>query len=279
MAVDAGNGDAGVVGVQGCKGLGIGGLVAVVHLLEHPLAQLIDQGHEVGADQPHVLVEPGGDVAHDVEIERDLLPQAGALHLHRHLVAVEQHTPVHLAEGGGGDGLPFQLRINGVDRGAEVFLDAGHGQGGIEAGQLVLQARQFIQQKWRHDVRPSREGLAGLDEGGAQGGHQIRGFLGTGLGVVAVLEFAGEPVESHPQQIEADGHQGLPEAPDQPLGMARVDAGDGGRVVAEQAGGLDEVAQVGAGRGGSSGCLASVREICTACTDLCRALQLGHHGC
>ena len=56
------------------KALGVGGFVEIVHLLEHPLAEFIDQGHQVTADQAHIGVHPGGDVAHDVKIERDLLP-------------------------------------------------------------------------------------------------------------------------------------------------------------------------------------------------------------
>ena len=98
LPVDAGHSNARVVGVQLGEGLSVAGLVAVVHLLKHPLAQLVDQGHQIGADQAHVAVEPGGDVAHDVEIERDLLAQAWALHLHRHLLAAVEYTLVHLAQ-------------------------------------------------------------------------------------------------------------------------------------------------------------------------------------
>ena len=52
----------------------IAGLIEVVHLLENPSSQLIDQGDQIAADQADVAIEPGGDVAHDVEIERDLFP-------------------------------------------------------------------------------------------------------------------------------------------------------------------------------------------------------------
>ena len=67
--------------------LGVGGLVEVIHLLEHPGTQFVDQGHQVAADDPHAAIQPGGDVAHDVEIEGDLLPQPRPLHLHRHPLA------------------------------------------------------------------------------------------------------------------------------------------------------------------------------------------------
>ena len=52
-------------------------------------------------------------------------------------------------------------------------------------------------------------------------------------------------IEADGQKIETDRHQGLPQPPDQPLRVAGVDAGDGRRVVLQQAGGLDEVAQIG----------------------------------
>ena len=67
----------------------------------------------------------------------------------------------------------------------------------------------------------------------------------AGPGPIGALQQAGDPVKPHPQQIQTDRHQGLPEAPDQPLGVAGVDPGDGGRVVAEQASRFDEVAQLG----------------------------------
>ena len=124
----------------------------------------------------------------------------------------------------------------------QVVLDAGHRQGRIEAGQLVLQLGQLLQQQGRHDVRPGGEGLAGLDERRAEGGHQVGRFSGAGAGVVRILQALAEPVKTHAQQVEADRHQGLPQAPQQPLGVAGVDAGDGGRVVLQQPGSFKEVA-------------------------------------
>ena len=241
LVVDAGYGDAGITGVQLGEGFGVAGLIEVIHLLEHPLAQLIDQGHQVGADQTHVAVEPGGDIAHDVEIERDLLAQTGPLHLHGHGLPPLEHPFMHLAEGGGGDGLPVQLLVDGRDRRAQILLNAGHRQGRIKARQLILQLGQLLQQHRRHDVGPGGEGLASLDEGRAEGGDQIGGFPGPDPGVLGILEALGEPVDAHPQQKEADWDQGLPQAPQQPLGVAGVDPGDGGRVVLQQAGSLDEI--------------------------------------
>ena len=153
---------------------------------------------------------------------------------------------MHLAQGGRGDRFPIELGVDRFHRQAQVVLDAGHRQGRIEAGQLVLQLGQLLQQQGRHDVGPSGEGLAGLDEGGPQGGHQVGRFSGPGAGVVRILQAPGQPVEPHPQEIETHRHQGLPQAPQQPLGVAGVDAGDGGRVVLQQPGSFQEVA--GAGR-------------------------------
>ena len=98
---DARYGDAGIVAVQFGEFFRVGRFIEVVHLLEHPLTEFIDQRHQITADQTHVAVEPGGDIAHDVEIERDLLAQTRSLHLHRHLLTALQHAAVHLAQGGG----------------------------------------------------------------------------------------------------------------------------------------------------------------------------------
>ena len=97
---DPGHSDAGVVGVELCERFGVGRLVAVVHFLEHPLTQLVDQGHEVRADQADVGVQPGRDVPDDVEVQGDLFPQSWALNLDGNLLAAEQNTSVDLAEGG-----------------------------------------------------------------------------------------------------------------------------------------------------------------------------------
>ena len=235
LAMDGGNGDARVVAVQPGEGFGVAGLVDVIHLLEHPLAELIDEPHQIALDHAHVAVEPAGDVADDVEIQGDLLPQAGPLHLHRHPLPRLENAAVHLAEGGGGDGVLLQRSEDFVHRGSQILLDAGHRQGAVEARQLVLQLGQFLQQQGRDDVGPGGEGLARLDEGGTQGHEQFgalpRPFSGPGRGG----QLAGEPVEADAQQIQADRHQGLPHPPGQARGMAGVDAGDGGRVVAEQA--------------------------------------------
>ena len=101
FAMDFRNGDARVVGVQLSEALGIGGFVEVVHFLKYPPAQLIDEGHQVAADQADVGFQPRRDIPHDVEVQRDLLPQTGPLHFHGHGAAIFQGAPIHLAQGGG----------------------------------------------------------------------------------------------------------------------------------------------------------------------------------
>ena len=117
------------------------------------------------------MVKPGSDVAHDVEVERDLLPQARALHLYGHRLTPLEHALVHLAQRSGRDRLGVELLVDIEYCSAQVLFDAGHRQGGVEARQLVLQLGKFLQQQRRHDVGPGGEGLAGLDESGAERSH------------------------------------------------------------------------------------------------------------
>ena len=112
VAEDSGDRNAGVVGVERCERLGVGCLVAVVHLLKDPLAQLIDQGNKVRADQADVGVQPGRDVADDVEVEGDLFPQSWPLDFDGDLFAAQQHTAVDLAEGRGGDRFALEFGVN-----------------------------------------------------------------------------------------------------------------------------------------------------------------------
>ena len=122
----------------------IGCFVEIIHFFKHSCAKFIDQPHEIAADQPHIPVQPGGDVANDVEIKSDLLPEARPLHFHGHFLPPLQHTTVHLAQGGCGNGLPFQGGVDLIDRCSQVLLNARHGQGGIKPRQLVLQLGQFL---------------------------------------------------------------------------------------------------------------------------------------
>ena len=151
---DARYSDARIVDVKLSEFFRICCLIEIVHFLEHPLTQFIDQRHQITADQTHVAIKPSGDVAHDVKIERDLLAQARPLHLHGHLLATLQHAPVHLAQGGRRDRFALQVFVDRVHRRPEVLLDAGHRQAGIEARQLVLELGQLLEQHRRNDVGP-----------------------------------------------------------------------------------------------------------------------------
>ena len=101
VAIDRRNSNSRVVLMQLSESLSVSGLVDVVHLFEHPSPQLVDQGNEVASDQSDVAVQPGGDVAHDVQIQGDLFAQPRALHLHRHPGAAFEGSLVHLTQRGG----------------------------------------------------------------------------------------------------------------------------------------------------------------------------------
>ena len=90
--------DAVVMAMQFREALGIRGFIEVIHLLKHPAPELIDQRHQIAADQADVGFEPGGDVSDDVEVERDLLSQSRALHLHRHSATIFECAAVHLTQ-------------------------------------------------------------------------------------------------------------------------------------------------------------------------------------
>ena len=97
------------------------GFAAVVELLQHPLAQL---GHE----PVHVLVRRG-DLEHPaqqgyvVQVGGHGLGDAGVLDLHRHGPAVVGDRAVHLADGGGGDGLGIPLREHLLRRPSKLFTN------------------------------------------------------------------------------------------------------------------------------------------------------------
>ena len=131
--------------------------------------------------------------------------------------------------------------IDFIHRCTEVFLDAGHGQLAVKTGQLVLELRQFLQQKGWNDVRPGGEGLSRFDEGGAEVYQQFGTLPGSSPGPGFILQLLEDPVEGHPQQQQADGHQGLPEPANQPLRVPCVNPRDGGRVVLEQTSCFDEI--------------------------------------
>ena len=136
--MDDRNSDAGIVAVKLAEFFGVLSFIQVIHLLENPMTEFIDQRDEITADQTDIAVQPSRDVAHDVEIKRDLLTKTRTLHLDGHALTVVEHTAVHLAEGGGGDRIAFEFGVDAVHRSTEILFNAGHGQIAVEARQLVL---------------------------------------------------------------------------------------------------------------------------------------------
>ena len=231
--VDVRNGDAGVLLMELAEFLGIRGFIQVVHFLKHPTAQFINQGDEIAANQTDVAVEPGGDVAHDVEIKGDLFAQTRPLNFHGNALTIVQCSSMHLAEGGSGDRFAFQFRIDAADRSAEVLFDAGHGQIAVESRKLVLQLSQFLQQNRRHDVRSRGQSLSGLDEGWSQFHEQFRTFPCSASSPLRIFEQLEDPIKSDPDQQHSDRHQCLPQTTQQSLGMTRINTGDGCRVIGQ----------------------------------------------
>ena len=200
LAVDAGNGNAWVMAVQVPELFGVSGLVEVIHLLEDPPPEFVDQGDQIAADQPDVAVQPGRDVADDVEVKGDLFAKPWALNFDGHLLAVVQNSPMNLTQGCGGDGIPLQFRVKLSDWSPEVLLDACHGQIAVKARQLILKLGELLQQQRRNDVRARGQGLTGLDECRTEVHQQLGTFPCSCAGTIFVLQQLKEPVEADSQK-------------------------------------------------------------------------------
>ena len=96
--MDPGNGDTRVVTVKFSELFSICCFVQIIHLLEHSLAEFIDQGDKITPDQPDIAVQPGCDVSDDIKVEGDLFTQPWALNFHGDPFTVVQNTFVNLSE-------------------------------------------------------------------------------------------------------------------------------------------------------------------------------------
>ena len=94
----------------------------------------------------------------------DLRLDARALHLHRHLAAIEQPCPVHLRQRRRGEWLSVKLGVERAERRAELGLDDGHRLRARERRGLAVQAAQRLGIFQRDIVRAQREHLARFDE-------------------------------------------------------------------------------------------------------------------
>jgi len=107
---------------------------------------------------------PVHDLRERLQIFEDLLPDAGALDLHRHEPAVAQGGAVHLAQRGRGHGHVFEFRESLGDPDAQLgrddLLDLLEGEG-LDG---VLKPRERLQVGRRQEVGARREKLSDLDQ-------------------------------------------------------------------------------------------------------------------
>ena len=138
--------------------------MAVVELVGHPRAQLVDDALDV-----HALEGERGEKAVEllgvVEVALDGLVDARVLDLDRHDPTVVQHRAVHLPDRGGGDGHRLPVEEQRLDVGAQLVANDLLGQArrhrfdvGLEGGERGLGLR-------RQALGDEAEHLARLHDG------------------------------------------------------------------------------------------------------------------
>mmetsp|Transcript_28522 Transcript_28522/g.80466 ORF Transcript_28522/g.80466 Transcript_28522/m.80466 type:complete len:239 (+) Transcript_28522:979-1695(+) len=152
------------------EAVGVGALLGVVDLLEENTLALVVDGHPVSSGTVGFgvnLLQPLRQDTDVLAVDLKQLLQPGPLHLHNHSLPLELRE-VHLAEGGGGDGLLLKLVKDLVDGGAEALLHGGACGLPVKGRHCVLQLLQLLHKLGRQHVHPRGELLPDLDEGGAQ---------------------------------------------------------------------------------------------------------------
>jgi hypothetical protein len=143
-------------------------LEPVVQLAREALPELIEDRLEpVVAADLGVGVEELGDRRQRLDVLGDALPDAGPLHLHRHLAAVAEPRAMHLAERGRGQRGRVELREALREPDTELARDDLLDLGERKRRDVVLEAAQRLDVRGGQDVGARREELAELDEGGA----------------------------------------------------------------------------------------------------------------
>ena len=146
-----GHRDEGIVGEHLGERALVRGLVAVVELLLHAVAQLLDQRLDVLAR--HQRLQQPAHARELAQVRPQRLLGTRVLDLHRDVAAVVPHGPVHLADAGGRGGRLVELAEALGPPSAELLDEhpvdvAGrHGRGG------VLQLRQRLAERARQLVR------------------------------------------------------------------------------------------------------------------------------
>ena len=227
-----------LAGKQVGKPLGVVGLEPVIDLLKQGGAEFID---DVAQSEAQVEGQEGScqhpQQADDHQIAPQNRGQIRALHLDGHPVSIDQLGFVHLPQAGGGHRIVGELLEQFVGRCPQLPLDGGQGDGVGEGGQVVLQLGELLQPVAPHQVGAGGEGLAHLDEAGAElgeGGEDAPAQLLLHPGVVAAAlhhQHQGQAAQL-PEHHRQPAHQ-HPGAQQQP---AQITA----RVVARPAGGFGD---------------------------------------
>ena len=168
--LNAGHGHLALVGKEVGEPFGVVGLKPVVDLLEQGGAEFID---DVPESETEVQGQQRGRQHRQQPDDHQIPPQdpgqVGALHLHRNPVPIAELGLVDLPQAGGGHGEIGELLEQLVGRSPQFPLDRRQGNGVGEGRQVVLELGELVQPIAAHQVWPGGEGLAHLDEAGAQG--------------------------------------------------------------------------------------------------------------
>ena len=159
----------GASGEVGGDPLGVVALARVVQFAGNLAVELLDEPQQVEVPGPfEAMLQLRGDRPQDVDVRAQLIGHAAALHLHDDL------TPVRQA---GGVGLPDRRRTQRqfVERGEQVRqrrtqlgLDGPPDAVERLGGHPRAKRRQLAGEVGGHQVRPGRQDLPELDEGGAE---------------------------------------------------------------------------------------------------------------
>ena len=199
----------GVVFKQLGEAFGVIGFELVVDFAKQRLTELINDGGEVVAEVerqkwPRQLSQQ----ANHGEIQPQPGLQIRPLHLDRHPAAIEQLGFVDLAEAGRRYRMIREGGKQLLSRRSQFRLDGGQGLGVIKRRQVVLQPGELVQPIALHQVRPGGEGLAQLDEAGAQARERVQQALAqTALNRAVFAAALNDQGEAQATELPEHHHQ------------------------------------------------------------------------
>ena len=144
-------------------------LAGEVHLAPDGVRELADHPHRVvDVASRHVALQKKRDPHQDVDVGLHRLGHPRATHLHHHVLPADQPGAVHLRDGGPGDRVGIDGEEALGERHPELLLDLIPDLLEGDAGDVVLQVRQFLDERGGYDIGAGGEELSQLYEGGAQ---------------------------------------------------------------------------------------------------------------